>query len=167
MKIFRSIIFKLSFLFSCFGIFMLFLILFLSFYSIIGRAFLSQPIFGYFEVVELACASTIFFFLPLCQIKKGNLILEIFTSKLRQRKKEFLDTICYIFLSIIYLIFSFYMFLGALDMYRFDEQTMLLRFPIWIAFVPAVSSFILLFFISFFLFIESLNKTLFWNKNYG
>ena len=167
MKIFRNIILKISFLFSFFGILILFLVLVLSFYSIIGRTLLSQPIFGYFEVVELACASTIFFFLPLCQIKKGNLILEIFTFNLTERKKELLDSICYIILLIIYLLFSFYMFLGARDMYNFDEQTMLLRIPVWIAFVPAVSSFILLSLISFFLFIESFKRTIYWNKTYG
>ena len=145
-----------SIFFTIFGGALLLAIIFLTFMSIFGRVFFSRSLLGYFEIVELMSACIIFSFLPICQIKRGNLILEFFTSNFNETKRKIMDLSCHLILSIVYFFFTLYMFLGAVDMFIYNEETMLMRIPIWIGFIPAIFSFFLLFLISFYFFSSSI-----------
>lgn len=51
--------------------------------SIIGRALLSfglRPVSGDYELVANGCALAVFCFLPFCQLKRGHVTVDIFTS---------------------------------------------------------------------------------------
>ena len=123
---------------------MLLIIVMVNFISILGRIFFNSPLIGDFELVEMGCAISIFMFLPLCQLKKGNITIDFFTSKLDTQTKFILDSISAIIFGVVSLLFSYRMTLGAADMIKYNEQTMLLRIPVWIAFVPGTLSFALL-----------------------
>ena len=154
----EKILLNLSILFALFGGALLLLILILTFISIFGRVFFLKPILGYYEIIELISACVIFSFLPICQIKKGNLVLDYFTSGLNLNIKIFMDIVSYIILTLVYIFFTFYMLLGAIDIFNFNEQTMLLRIPIWIGFVPSILAFLLLSLICIYSFITSLTN---------
>lgn len=126
-------------------------LVFVNVISIIGRIIFGEPLVGDFELIEIACAVAIFLFLPLCQLKNGNIVVEAFTLRLSNTKKIILDLIGDLIFATVALFFSVRMVLGLQDMVKYKEETMLLEIPVWIPFVPAVFSFLFLSFICFYM----------------
>ena len=141
---FGRILNSISRYFAIFGGFILLTAALISIFSIFGRVVFSSPILGDFELVEIACAVAIGSFLPLCHLKNGNVIVDFITAKLNFKKIAFLDCISSVIYGLIALFFTWRMFFGAKDMYNYQEETMLLQFPIWIPFLPVTFSFGLL-----------------------
>ena len=143
--------------FAIFGGFILLFAALISIFSIFGRVVFSSPILGDFELVEIACAVAIGSFLPLCHLKNGNVIVDFITAKLSKNKINLLDSISSLIFAVVALIFSSRMILGAKDMYVYQEETMLLAFPIWLPFLPVIASFFLLTICCFYTFIIKIN----------
>ena len=141
---FGRILHLISRYFAIFGGFILLSAALISIFSIFGRVVFSSPILGDFELVEIGSAIAISSFLPLCHLKKGNVIVDFITAKLNFKKIAFLDCISSVIYGLIALFFTWRMFFGARDMYNYQEETMLLQFPIWIPFLPVTFSFGLL-----------------------
>ena len=143
--------------FAIFGGFILLFAALISIFSIFGRVVFSSPILGDFELVEIACAVAIGSFLPLCHLKNGNVIVDFITAKLSKNKINLLDSISSLIFAVVALFFSSRMILGAKDMYVYQEETMLLAFPIWLPFLPVIASFFLLTVCCFYTFIIKIN----------
>ena len=141
---FGRILNTISKFFALFGGLVLLIAALISIFSIFGRAVFSSPLLGDFELVEIACAVAIGSFLPLCYLKNGNVIVDFITAKLSKNKINFLDAFSSLIFGITALFFSTRMVLGARDMFVYQEETMLLAFPIWIPFLPVIASFFLL-----------------------
>ena len=143
--------------FAIFGGFILLFAALISIFSIFGRVVFSSPILGDFELVEISCAVAIGSFLPLCHLKNGNVIVDFITAKLSKNKINLLDSISSLIFAVVALFFSSRMILGAKDMYIYQEETMLLAFPIWLPFLPVIASFFLLTICCFYTFIIKIN----------
>ena len=143
--------------FAIFGGFILLFAALISIFSIFGRVVFSSPILGDFELVEIACAVAIGSFLPLCHLKNGNVIVDFITAKLSKNKINLLDSISSLIFAVVALFFSSRMILGARDMYIYQEETMLLAFPIWLPFLPVIASFFLLTICCLYTFIIKIN----------
>jgi len=146
--------------FAIFGGFVLLTAALISIFSIFGRVVFSLPILGDFELVEIACAVAIGSFLPLCHLKNGNVIVDFITAKLSRKKLNILDAFSSLIFGFVALFFSSRMILGAKDMYIYQEETMLLAFPIWIPFLPVILSFFLLTICCFYTFVLKINEIL-------
>lgn len=133
----------------------LLLMVFVNICSILGRLLFGAPLVGDFELIEIACGVSIFMFLPICKLKNGNIIVDIFTEKLDKQNQLFLDLISDALFGLVAAFFSYRMIFGLLDMIRYSEETMLLEIPVWIPFGPAIFS---LFFLALICFISVLNK---------
>ncbi len=143
-QLFGRILLMLAKAFALFGGLVLLVIVGINFLSIIGRFLFSSPLVGDFELVEVGCAVAISLFLPLCQLKKGNVIVDFVTSGLSIRAKQILDGFSACVFGLVASFFTWRMFYGAQDMYTYHEETMLLQLPVWIPFIPVVLSFLLL-----------------------
>ena len=143
--------------FAIFGGFILLTAALISIFSIFGRVVFSSPILGDFELVEIACAVAIGSFLPLCHLKNGNVIVDFITAKLSKNKINLLDSISSLIFGVVALFFTSRMILGAKDMYVYQEETMLLAFPIWLPFLPVIASFFLLTICCLYTFIIKIN----------
>ena len=143
--------------FAIFGGFILLFAALISIFSIFGRVVFSSPILGDFELVEIACAVAIGSFLLLCHLKNGNVIVDFITAKLSKNKINLLDSISSLIFGVVALFFTSRMILGAKDMYVYQEETMLLAFPIWLPFLPVIASFFLLTICCFYTFIIKIN----------
>ncbi len=124
--------------------------------SITGRVLFSRALVGDFELIEMGCAMAIFMFMPLCQLRKGNIIIDFFTTKLSEKRKHFLDALNTLIFALVASFFAWRMCFGAWDMIKYDEQTMLLQLSVWIPFFPAIFSLLLLSLICFYSFYQSL-----------
>ena len=49
--------------------------------SIIGRETVGRTLTGDFELVALATGAAVGLFMPLCQFHRGNIVVDVFTSK--------------------------------------------------------------------------------------
>jgi len=97
--------------------------------SVIGRYFFGAPVPGDFELVEMACAVAIFSFLPYCQLRKGNVLVDFFTYKSPAKLKGILDSISALVYSAIAIMLTWRLWVGGLDFLATNEQTVILQIP--------------------------------------
>ena len=141
---FGRFLYDLAYILAILGGIILVIVILINFISILSRIIFLNPLVGDFELVEIGSAIAISSFLPLCHLKKGNVIVDFITAKLNFKKIAFLDCISSVIYGLIALFFTWRMFFGAKDMYNYQEETMLLQFPVWIPFLPVSFSFGLL-----------------------
>ena len=106
--------------------------------SVSGRSLASAPIPGDFELVEVGAAIAVFLFLPYCQLHRHNVVVDIFTSSLSPRVVAGLDALGSLIFAAIAGILTWRMAYGGIDMYRYEEQTMILGLARWWGFIPIV-----------------------------
>jgi TRAP-type C4-dicarboxylate transport system permease small subunit len=118
--------------------------------SIVGRYFFSLPVPGDFELVEMGCAITVFAFLPYCQLHSGNVVVDFFTMNVGAKTRSRMDCLGSFVFCIIAALLTWRLALGGYDMYRYEEQTMILGLLRWWGFVPIVASLALLTLVCFY-----------------
>ena len=138
-----KLLFLASYGLAIIGTLFLLIIILITVISILGRLVFSSSLLGDYELVEVGCAVAIFSFLPICQLKNGNVKIDFFSSLFPSWVNHFLDALSSVLLMLFAVFFAWRMLLGAVDMYFYNYQTMLLKLPIWVGFLPAVLSFIL------------------------
>lgn len=115
-------------------------------YSIIGRALPDlpllawwRPVRGNFELVEMVTAIAIFSCLPYTQLRRGNVLVDFFTQRAGPRAKATFAIFANSLFAVIALLFTWRMIIGAEEMLTasFTQTTMLLRIPIWYAYLPS------------------------------
>jgi TRAP-type C4-dicarboxylate transport system permease small subunit len=89
------------------------------------------PINGDFEIVETGVAFAIFAFLPLCQLKSGHAVVDIFTQNMSARVNRILLMITDIVFAAVILLIAVQLFDGMMSKRRFGENTFILQFPVW------------------------------------
>ena len=113
-------------------------------FSVLRRYFLGDAVAGDAEIVALLTAGAVSLFLPWCQLRKGNVIVDVFTERARPRTRALLDGIGSLALALVAGLIAWRMTLGGLDLERANDETMVLRIPTWWAFLVVVPCFALL-----------------------
>ncbi len=157
---FGRILYSIAYLLAFLGGLILVIVILVNVISIISRIILSNPLVGDFELVKIGSAIAIASFFPICHLKKGNVIVDFITANLNFKKIYFLDALSSIVYGMISFFFTWRMIYGAQDMFKYNEETMLLQFPVWIPFVPVIFSFGLLSFCCLYTFFKEYNNLL-------
>lgn len=114
--------------------------------SVLRRWLLGRPVPGDYELAAMGTAIVVFAFLPLCQIRRGNIIVDVFTLGAPPRLKAALDAVGSLLFTAFAGVLAWQMHLGMLDRipdpenWRYGETTMVLQLQIWPAFVPILAS---------------------------
>jgi TRAP-type C4-dicarboxylate transport system permease small subunit len=108
--------------------------------SIAGRSFFGGPIPGDFELVQFGCAISIAAFLPWCQLRRSNIIVDFFTAGLPKRAQDVLDGIGALLLAAVIALVAWRAALGAQSVWASGERAMISRVPQWIAYAAIVPS---------------------------
>jgi TRAP-type C4-dicarboxylate transport system permease small subunit len=132
------VLFDVSRALAVFGGLVLFAMAWLTAVSVTGRAAMSAPILGDFELVSIGTGVAIFAFLPYCQITRSNVIVDFFMVAAPTRVKTVCDAIGGLFYLVIGALLTWRLILGGLDMYRYSERTMTINFPRWTTFPVSV-----------------------------
>lgn len=111
--------------------------------SIIGRETVGRTITGDFELVGLATGAAVGLFMPLCQLHRGNIVVDFFTAKAPPRFNAALDRVGALLLALTCALLAWRAGLGGLSSYRSHSGTMLLNVPEWWAYAPMVPGFAL------------------------
>lgn len=106
--------------------------------SVVGRAAFDSPILGDSEITEMAAGIAIFLFLPYCQIKGGNIVVDFFTTKLATRARATLDAVNNVIFSLVIGILAWRMLIGGIDAWNHNEISMMLKLPTWLGYAVAI-----------------------------
>ena len=99
--------------------------------SVIGRYFFNAPIPGDYDIVGILCGCAVFSFLPYCQLVRGNVVVDFFTSNAPDRVKSTLDAIGVVLYLVVMLLFTWRLFYGAIDLYEQSEVIAAFNFYRW------------------------------------
>ena len=111
--------------------------------SILGRELLGKTVPGDFELVGLATGAAVGLFMPLCQLRNGNIIVDFFTAKVPKRINAGLDRLGALTLALSFAFLAWRSALGGLNAWNTHSGTMLLGVPEWIAYATMVPGFAL------------------------
>lgn len=111
--------------------------------SIIGREFFSNAISGDFELSGAATGAAIAMFMPWCQAKRGNIIVDFFTTRLSHETNARLDRLGALLLALVFALLAWRTTLGGLNSYETHSETQILGFPVWTVYVAMVPAFVL------------------------
>lgn len=103
----------------------------MSAYSIVGRAVTGKPIQGDFELVQVGCAICVGLFLPICQLRGGNIIVDFFTSGVSERGRSVLDAIGALIIAAMMALLTWRTGVGLLSVKANGETSMIMGVPIW------------------------------------
>lgn len=106
--------------------------------SVAGRAALSAPVPGDFELVAIGTGLAVFAFLPWCQLNRGNVLVDFFMIRAPARARLFCDLVGGLLYLAIGVLLTWRMIFGALDMYNYAEKSMTINFPRWTTFPPSI-----------------------------
>ena len=101
-------------------------------YSVVGRNFFEKALIGDFELTAIACGIAMAFFMPLCQLDRGNIIVDFFTANRSARFNHGLDRIGDLLMAVIFFLLAWRSGVAALSAKENMGASMLLGFPDWI-----------------------------------
>lgn len=127
----------------CAGI-MLILMALMSLTSIVGRSIFDRPILGDYELVQTMSAIAVAMSLPFCQMIRGHIIVDFFTSGLPARVNRKLDILASLVLAVAGFLFAWRIYVGMVGLRGSGDASMLLNLPTWWGYLPMVPSFFLL-----------------------
>lgn len=93
---------------------------------------------GDFELVQMSCAVAAGFFLPLCQYKKGHVMVDLFTDWLPKNIVDSIDRFWTFLFALGWFCLFYYTIQGMEEIKEYGDKSMLLKLPMWWAFIPAV-----------------------------
>jgi TRAP-type C4-dicarboxylate transport system permease small subunit len=109
--------------------------------SLIGRNTTGWTIVGDFELTGAAAGAAIALFLPWCQLRRGNIIVDFFTARAGARTNALLDRIGALLLGVSMALLTWRAAIGGLNAWTSQAGSMMLGFPEWIVhagIVPAL-----------------------------
>jgi TRAP-type C4-dicarboxylate transport system permease small subunit len=103
-------------------------------YSLIGRNYFDSALIGDFELTGVGAGAAIALFMPLCQFKRENIIVDFFTAKCTETTNFRLDRFGDLLMTVIFALLSWRCGLAAINAKETMGASMLLGFPDWIVF---------------------------------
>lgn len=103
-------------------------------YSLIGRNFFDSALIGDFELTGVGAGAAIALFMPLCQLRRENIIVDFFTAKCSESTNFKLDRLGDFVMTVIFFLLSWRCGMAAINAKETMGASMLLGFPDWIVF---------------------------------
>jgi TRAP-type C4-dicarboxylate transport system permease small subunit len=111
--------------------------------SLIGRNTNGWTLVGDFELTGVAAGAAIALFLPWCQARRGNIIVDFFTAKCSPRTNARLDRLGALLLGLAIAFLAWRTLLGGLSSWNAHSTTMMLGFPEWVVYACMVPPLVL------------------------
>lgn len=102
-----------------------------------------KPILGDTEIVELLMGGAVASFMPWCQVRGANVIVDFFTMKLPRPVTDALDALAYLVFAVIVAVLTWRMIDGAITQYERERVSMFLKIPQWWGYAAASAASVL------------------------
>jgi TRAP-type C4-dicarboxylate transport system permease small subunit len=102
--------------------------------SLIGRNTIGLTVAGDFELTGVAAGAAIGLFLPLCQLRRGNLIVDFFTAKASDLTNARLDRMGATLMGLMMAMLAWRTTIGGMNSFANNSSSMMLGFPDWIVY---------------------------------
>lgn len=119
-------------------------------YSIVMRALVDEPLLGDVELVQMGCGIAIVFFLPLCQLRRGNVIVDVFTMHASERVRNSLDALGGVLMALASAALAWRSAIGTADALGTGEESIIMGLPIWWSMTAFAPGFALLSIVAFY-----------------
>jgi len=111
--------------------------------SLLGRNTTGWTIAGDFELTGVATGAAIALFMPLCQLKRGHIIVDFFTARASEATNAWLDRLGALLVAATFVLITWRTVLGGKNAYDSFSGTMMLGFPEWVVYAAMVPPFVL------------------------
>jgi TRAP-type C4-dicarboxylate transport system permease small subunit len=102
--------------------------------SLIGRNTTGVTLMGDYELTAVTAGAAVALFLPWCQIKRGNIIVDFFTANASANATALMDRLGSLVLAVVMGLIAWRTVFGAINAYESQTTTMMLGFPEWVAY---------------------------------
>ncbi len=99
--------------------------------SVVMNDAFGKPILGDTEIVELLMGMAVASFMPWCQVRGANVIVDFFTMKAPQRARDALDALAYVVFALVVAVLTWKLIEGAATQYERERVSMFLKLPQW------------------------------------
>ncbi len=110
--------------------------------SLIGRNTVGWTIVGDVELTGFVAGAAVALFLPWCQLRRGNIIVDFFTAKAAPATQAALDRLGALALCAVMVLMTWRSAVGGLNAWHTKSGSMMLGLPEWtvyLALVPAMA----------------------------
>jgi TRAP-type C4-dicarboxylate transport system permease small subunit len=111
--------------------------------SLIGRNTVGWTIVGDFELSGAAAGAAIALFLPWCQLRRGNIIVDFFTAKASDATNAALDRMGSLLYAAALGLMAWRTGIGGINAWKTQATTMMLGLPEWTVYVFMVPPLVL------------------------
>ncbi len=111
--------------------------------SLIGRNTIGTTLVGDYELTAVTAGAAIALFMPWCQLKRENIIVDFFTAKVSPGGIAVLDRFGSLMLGLLMFALAWRTAIGGMSAYASQTTTMMLGFPEWITYWLMVPPFAL------------------------
>ena len=106
--------------------------------SIIGRDLIGKTIVGDFELSGAAAGAAIALFMPWCQVRRGNIMVDFFTARASESAQNAMDRMGALLLGCAMALMAWRTSLGGLNSFYTHSETQILGFPEWVVYAVMV-----------------------------
>jgi TRAP-type C4-dicarboxylate transport system permease small subunit len=106
--------------------------------SLLGRNTIGVTLQGDYELTAVTAGAAVALFLPWAQLRRGNIIVDFFTSKVPDGINALLDRFGALVLAAVMLLLAWRTTIGGMSSYSSETTTMMLGFPEWIVYAAMV-----------------------------
>jgi TRAP-type C4-dicarboxylate transport system permease small subunit len=111
--------------------------------SVIGRNTTGWTLVGDFELSASAAGAAVALFLPLCQYRRGNIIVDFFTMNTAPGTQHALDRMGALLMALVMGLMAWRTTVGGLNAWKSQSGSMMLGFPEWIVYCGIVPPLVL------------------------
>jgi TRAP-type C4-dicarboxylate transport system permease small subunit len=99
--------------------------------SVTGRYLIDAPIPGDYDLIAIICGCAVFAFLPYCQMIRGNVVVDFFTTDISAVSKAVLDAFGSLLYLLIAILFTWRFVYGGLELWKSGEVLANFNFYRW------------------------------------
>jgi TRAP-type C4-dicarboxylate transport system permease small subunit len=111
--------------------------------SLAGRNTIGWTIVGDFELSGSAAGAAIALFLPWCQLRRGNIIVDFFTARAAPATQAALDRFGAMLYALVMALMAWRSAVGGLNAWQSQAGSMMLGFPEWVVYCGIVPPLVL------------------------
>ena len=99
--------------------------------SVVSNDLVGRPILGDTEIVEMLMGIAVAAFMPWCQVRGANVIVDFFTMKFPKRVNDAIDAFAYLVFAVIVAVLTWRLVEGTFTQYERERVSMFLKLPQW------------------------------------